>query len=1051
LNIYNYPFDQFQRYKTTSLIINDLRQSDQSFSVLEIGANEHKNLEKFLCQDNIKYLDITLTDELMEDAQYLLADATAMPEISTDSFDIVVALDVYEHIPGNLREHFLNEINRVAKKAVILAGPFSEPGVNEAEIRANEFYKTKYGTNHIWLEEHISNGLPNLNKAKNFLNDNCSKNITHFKHGSLALWENLTRLNFEVAHNVEMHQYRQLVVDAFYNENIFSTDIDENCYRDFIICSDEQINNKYFVKGSKDKMQLVELNNLIVSAYRLSAEKRTVSIQSQAQQIQEKDAHIENQAQQIKDKDVHIENQAQQIQEKDAHIENQAQRFRSLGLKNRVKRFLGMYQSTSLFRKELPNSFAKHFDSKGYLKANPDIAAEINKGILKSGLDHFCNISFEEVLRGDRKLLESLPFYNDENYKFIRTDVTEAIAEDRFEYSHFVHYLLYGHREILKQNRYKTLKYIKNNPRSIIKGLRVLKNQGFKILLQKVKKINYPHNVTLDNSYKYIVPELTDTINAEIQSFEKKPLISIIMPVYNVSPKWLDLAIKSIESQWYENWELCIADDNSTNKKTITYLKAIENKKTKIKFLKQNGNISMASNEALSLTSGEYITLMDNDDELTPDALYEVVKSINKYNADFIYSDEDKIEVDGSFSTPHFKPDFSPDMFLSTNYLSHLGVIKKELITTVNGFEVGLEGAQDYDLYLKCLEHTDKIQHISKVLYHWRKIPGSTAAEFSEKSYAQDAGLNALKNAIKRRDINAQVFIGMHSGIYRIKYDLKEKPLVSIIIPFKDKPELLTMCIESILKKTTYSNFEIIGISNNSEEKETFLEMSRLKSLDKRINFYEYNVPFNYSDINNYAVNNFSNGQHIILLNNDVEIISPDWIESLLEFSQREDVGVVGAKLFYPNDTIQHGGVIIGLGGVAAHSHKDFPRNAKGYFCRLVLIQNLSALTAACFMIKKSIFKEIDGLNEQDLKIAFNDVDFCLRVGEKGYLNVFTPYCEAYHHESISRGLEDTREKRKRFASEIEYIKNRHKKILDHGDPFYNHNLSLDAEDFSLR
>jgi hypothetical protein len=390
-------------------------------------------------------------------------------------------------------------------------------------------------------------------------------------------------------------------------------------------------------------------------------------------------------------------------------------------------------------------------------------------------------------------------------------------------------------------------------------------------------------------------------------------------------------------------------------------------------------------------------------------------------------------------------------MFLSQNYISHFSIIKRELIDKTDGFKFGLEGSQDYDLYLKILEHTKKIYHIPKVLYHWRKITGSTAVKFSEKSYAQESGKKAIENAIKRRDIDAKVSNEKYSGTYRVKYKIVGNPLISIILPFKDKPELLTMCIEAILNKSTYKNFEIIGISNDSIETETFYEMKRLKSLDNRIKFYEYNIAFNYSKINNYAVDNYANGKHIILLNNDIEIISSDWIESMLEHSQRDDVGCVGAKLYYPNNTIQHAGIIVGLGGVAGHSHKYYDKNYSGYFNRLNIIQNVSAVTGACLMVKKSIYREIDGLNEKNLSIAFNDVDFCLRVQEKGYRNIFTPYCEAYHYESISRGFEDNPKKIARFNSEIEYIKKRHKKILQNGDPYYNRNLTLDREDFTLR
>ena len=550
--------------------------------------------------------------------------------------------------------------------------------------------------------------------------------------------------------------------------------------------------------------------------------------------------------------------------------------------------------------------------------------------------------------------------------------------------------------------------------------------------------------------YSYVKPQYTNETNAEIANLLYNPKISIIMPVFNVDPNWLQLAIKSVENQWYKKWELCIADDNSSNTPTLEFLNSIRSPKIKVNCLPKNQGISAASNEALSMATGDYIALMDHDDELTPDALFEVVKAINEAGAEFIYSDEDKLELDGLFSDPHLKPDYSPDMFLSQNYLSHLGVIKKSLVDRVGGFTVGLEGAQDYDLYLKVLEHTDKVAHISKVLYHWRKLPGSTASVFSDKSYAQDAGSMALTRAMQRRQLDAKVLGGKYPGTYRIEYAINHQPLVSIIIPFKDKPDLLKMCIESILEKSSYSKFEIIGISNNSVEQETFVEIQRLTALDNRISFFEHNVPFNFSEINNYAVRNHATGEHLLLLNNDIEILNEAWIESLLEFSQREDVGAVGAKLYYPDGNLQHAGIIMGIGGIAGHSHKYLEGSHHGYFSRPNIVQNLSAVTGACLMVKRQIYDEVDGLDEDNLKIAFNDVDFCLRIREKGYLNVFTPYCEAIHHESISRGHEITLEQLERFNREVDYMAMRHGKLLERGDPYYNHALTLEHEDFSL-
>ncbi len=553
------------------------------------------------------------------------------------------------------------------------------------------------------------------------------------------------------------------------------------------------------------------------------------------------------------------------------------------------------------------------------------------------------------------------------------------------------------------------------------------------------------------NTYHYQEPQLTTLIKNELDHFNYQPLISIIMPVYNVSPKWLDLAIRSIENQWYTKWELCIADDKSTNQETLAYLKNLNHPKIKVIYLEENVNISGASNAALDIATGEYIALLDNDDEITPDALYEMVKVINNEKAEFIYSDEDFISTEGECSNPHFKPDFSPDLLLSHNYITHFSCFSKKLLDRVGNFNSLFDGSQDFDLFLRLTESTTKISHIPKVLYHWRMLETSTSANSEAKPEAIERGKVVLEETLKRRNLSGTVEHANMHHYFRVKYTIADNPLVSIIIPFKDKPELLDMSINSILEKSTYQNYEIIGISNNSEEPETFKKMAALEKKDRRVSFYEYNVEFNYADINNHAVKTYAKGEHILLLNNDIEVISPNWIEAMLEHSQRANIGCVGAKLYYPDDTVQHAGIIIGLGGYAGHSHKQYLRDNPGYFNRLNAIQNLSAVTAACLMVKRRIWDEVDGMDAVQFKVAYNDVDFCLRVREKGYLNLYTPYAEMYHHESISRGYETTPDKIARFQTEKDALATRHKEILQNGDPYYNPNLTHDEENFGLK
>ena len=539
---------------------------------------------------------------------------------------------------------------------------------------------------------------------------------------------------------------------------------------------------------------------------------------------------------------------------------------------------------------------------------------------------------------------------------------------------------------------------------------------------------------------------------AVIAKLSRTPLISIAMPVYNVERSMLMAAVDSVRKQFYPHWELCIADDASTRSETrevLDELAALNDPRIKILRMANNEGIAGASNAALGLASGEHVGLLDNDDALTRDALLEAARRIVNDDADLIYSDEDKLDEAGAHVTPHFKPDFSPDYLNSNNYICHFTVIRRSLLQQIGGFRTGFDGAQDYDLILRASENTTKIAHIPKVLYHWRMSASSTAADSSAKPETTAAGRKALTESLARRGIAGVVDPGPHPNTFRVRRDILGEPLVSIIIPFREKPELLRTCVTSVLDKTTYSNFEIIGIDNGSEDAATLKLMSELEKRDARVRFVRHDVPFNYSAINNFAASQ-ARGEHLLLLNNDTEVISGEWLSAMLEHAQRPEVGVVGAKLLYGSGTVQHAGVIIGQGGIAGHSHLHLPGDHPGYFARPQLIQNLSAVTFACAMVRREVFEALGGLNDTDLSVAFNDVDFCLRARAAGYLVVYTPYALLYHHESISRGFEDNPEKLARFHAEIHYMEQHHGDLLQSGDPYYNPNLSL-TESFQPR
>jgi glycosyltransferase involved in cell wall biosynthesis len=535
-----------------------------------------------------------------------------------------------------------------------------------------------------------------------------------------------------------------------------------------------------------------------------------------------------------------------------------------------------------------------------------------------------------------------------------------------------------------------------------------------------------------------------------LNGLARRPLVSVIMPVFNTDPRWLEAAVESMFAQSYPDWELCIADDASTRQETRDALAALDDPRIRVVRLEANSGIAVASNAALDVARGEFVALLDHDDELAADALIEIVTAIDREDADFVYSDEDKIDFDGNHVDPHFKADYSPDYLFSINYLCHLAVMRRDLLQRIGGFRAGFDGAQDFDLFLRYLEHAKRIVHVPRVLYHWRMHEGSTAAASSAKPKSWDAGCRAVADALERRQIAARVEPGPYPNTYCVRRCLKDEPLISVIVPFKDKPELLEACLNSVIEKSGYQNFEFLAVDNGSQLAATHRLLESLPARDARVRVLAYDAPFNYSAINNWAVTQ-SRGDVLLFLNNDIEAISDGWMLAMLEHAQRGDVGVVGALLLYPDNTVQHSGVIVGLGGVAGHAHLHDKVESPGYFSRLHLIQDLSAVTFACAMTRRAVFDKVGGLNENELTIAFNDVDYCLRARELGLRVIYTPCARLYHFESKSRGYEDTPEKQARFGKEIAYMQRRHADVLTAGDPFYNPNFALDRPSFVVR
>lgn len=592
--------------------------------------------------------------------------------------------------------------------------------------------------------------------------------------------------------------------------------------------------------------------------------------------------------------------------------------------------------------------------------------------------------------------------------------------------------------------------------KTFVKGIKTLVEDGPKVFVKKLKARLRPA-IDYEKWRKEQEPSLEELERQKADKWNEMPLFSIVVPVFQTPEKFLIAMLDSVIGQTYENWELCIYDGGDKNtesgKRTEEIIQRYQKSFSNIFYQRGSENLGISgnTNEALKMAKGDYIVFMDHDDMLTFNALYEVAHVIKeKRDMELIYSDEDKMDMEGKvFFMPHFKPDFNLDLLRSVNYICHLLVVKRTLIEEVGGFQKEFNGAQDHDFILRCVEKTSKICHIPKVLYHWRAHRDSTSENPESKRYAYEAGISAIKQHYQRLKIPADVTYGVSLGIYRTIYRWKETPLISILIPNKDHKEDLEKCLKSI-EEQKYTQYEIIIIENNSTNPETFRYYEKLKAEKKNIQIVVWEQKeFNYSKLNNFGAD-YAKGEYFLLLNNDTQMIENTCLDELLGFAMREEVGIVGARLFYEDDTIQHAGVVVGFGGIAGHAFINQRREEYGYFARAICQQDYSAVTAACMMTKAGIFREVGGFTEE-LSVAFNDIDYCLKVRQLGKLVVYNPYAQLYHYESKSRGAENTPQKRKRFHQEIMIFYQRWKELLEQGDPYYNSNLTLDRADFSLK
>ena len=593
---------------------------------------------------------------------------------------------------------------------------------------------------------------------------------------------------------------------------------------------------------------------------------------------------------------------------------------------------------------------------------------------------------------------------------------------------------------------------------AIRKGIVYFRRNGFLRTAQRIREKISEKLTGRTESYmnwrKHTLPTREELEAQSRNKFLREPLISIVVPLYRTPEVYLRQLIDSVRAQTYASWELCLSDGSGPDsplKKVLENWTGVD-PRIRVEDARMQLGISENTNRALFMARGDYIVFADHDDTLPPFALYECVKMINEHpDADLIYSDEDKLSMNGKeYFQPHFKSDFNIDLLCSMNYFCHLVMVSRDLYEKVGGLDDAYDGAQDYDFVLRCVERARKICHIPMVLYHWRSHKDSTAENPKSKRYAFEAGMRAVQAHYDRIGVDAKVIMGEYPGLYQTVYAIKKpEPMISIIIPNKDHIADLDKCVRSILERSTYSNYEFLVVENNSTLDETFEYYRQMEAEHANFRVLYWKEGFNFSAINNFGAE-YAKGEYLLFLNNDTQIICNDCLEQLLGPCQRPEVGAVGARLFYEDGTIQHAGVIIGYGGIAGHAFLGFDGNANGYFSRIICQSDLSAVTAACMMVRKDVFLEAGGFDEK-LEVAFNDIDFCLKLRSMGKLVVYNPFAALYHFESKSRGMEDTPGKIARFNKEADELLKRWPDIVKNGDPYYNPNLSLDRSDFALK
>ncbi|MBN2028628.1 glycosyltransferase [bacterium] len=957
-------FDQYERYLAAIEIINHLenhKKINHDSPMLDIGGfhmdlnrNPMTPFSKLMQGWNILTADV----QPCKLPGYVKLEIGKPLPFEDEAFDIVVCMDVLEHLRDDQRQSFLEEIFRITREFLILGAPFQNSERDAADTYLDGFSRAALDAVPPSLNEHRSNGLPSNIQFESLINKNGFSWMV-FENGDLGKWYIWMALKHLLMQCCEPDLVMELELGFFrFTKPVCSR---RHSYRDIYL-------------------------------------------------ITKRDPHI---IQNLKKHITFITDQIRTTVEGD--IDFLKESARCLERIASQRKILGEHHNKACHDIDKLNKNMKNWER----------------------IVHQLHHHFEESHKN--MLMENKELHETTHNKDMEISELRMSNQNLFKDLNTMQKQFHAHRDALREILYSRSYRILRNLLTPIDMLKLIRKKmshktEYRFEQQEISSPNL-NSGNLTETIKNITPESKSA---------RTPLISILTPVFDTDPVILREMLESVRTQDYTFWEHCLVDDGSKSEGTKSILREYNEKypgKYVVRFLEKNEGIAPATNAAAEIATGEYIAFLDHDDLLSPDALSSCTEMINQFpETDFIYSDEDKLDNKGEYIDPFFKPDFSPELLLSINYICHFTLMKKSLFHEIGKFRKGFEGSQDYDLFLRATEKAVCIKHIPKILYHWRMIEGSAALEASAKGgFFRESSMKALQDALKRRDMEGSIEFGLAPGSYRTRLKVDSSKKVTIIIPIKDRVDLLIRCIESIYLRTIHSNYEILVVSNNSEQSETHFYLEKEAEQSDRFKYLIHNTRFNFSELNNIGVRN-SDGEYIVFLNNDTEIIESGWLTAMLEYAQIDEIGAVGSKLLYPDNTIQHVGIVMGMGGIAGHVFKTFSDD-NHYFGQPNMIRNYSAVTGACLMMRRNVFDRVEGFDE-NLGVAFNDVDLCLRIRKAGYRIVFTPFARLYHYESKSRGSDDTVDTRPRFHSDIAYLLSKWRDKI-YCDPYHNPNLSL--------